>query len=270
MNQLNSELQRNGQSGERARCYLINLDRSQDRLARVGSRLEQLNIAFERISAVDGNKLPAGELARLTQRNLFYRPLYPGEVGCYMSHVAAMKLFLASSSRYALVLEDDVVLPDNLDEIVTAAIRLRETSTVGPEAWHVLKFQGQRKWHIPLAQILPGYELVEYGFSVPACTGAAIWNREGAQRFIDHFKGVARPVDCELQHPWELGLQIRSIYPSIVRPEGASTIGKRKQGRSNPFLKSRYEARRILPKARHFLKTYGFFTVLRRLLRIGN
>ncbi|TXI09195.1 MAG: glycosyltransferase family 25 protein [Rhizobium sp.] len=270
MNPISSELARSGQSDARAICYLINLDRSQDRLARVGSRLDHLGIGFERISAVDGNKLPAGELARLTQRNFFYRPLYPGEVGCYMSHVAAMRLFLASSSQYALVLEDDVVLPDNLDEIVAAAIHLREASTVGPAAWNVLKLQGQRKWHIPIAKILPGYELVEYGFSVPACTGAAIWNRDGAQRFLDHFKGVARPVDCELQHPWELGLQIRSIYPSIVRAEGASTIGKRKQGRSNPFLKSRYEARRIIPKARYFLKTYGFFTVLRRMLGLGS
>ncbi len=268
MNPLSANPSSSSQIDPGLACYLINMDRSKDRLAKTGARLEELHFAFERISAVDGSQMPDDEYARLTQENRFYRTLSAGEVGCYMSHVASLQRLLASSMTYALILEDDVILPDNLHDIVVAAIRLRESGSAGAIGeWHVLKLQGQRNLHVRIADMLPGYELVEYGLSVPTCAGASIWHREGARRFLDHFKGATRPVDCEFQHPWEYGLQIRSVHPTLVWTEGASTIGKRKKGQSNALLKMRYEARRIIPKLVHFVSTYGVMNLLRRVFK---
>ncbi len=42
------------------------------------------------------------------------QPLSPGEVGCTLSHLEALKQFLASGDDYALILEDDAILPPKL------------------------------------------------------------------------------------------------------------------------------------------------------------
>jgi hypothetical protein len=41
-----------------------------------------------------------------------------GELGCYLSHVAVMRALLASSHRFALVLEDDVLLTPALRPVL--------------------------------------------------------------------------------------------------------------------------------------------------------
>lgn len=42
-------------------------------------------------------------------------PLSPGELGCTMSHLAALRNFLQSDDDYAIIFEDDVIAPENLD-----------------------------------------------------------------------------------------------------------------------------------------------------------
>lgn len=41
-------------------------------------------------------------------------PLTPGELGCTLSHLQALKKFLSTEDRYALILEDDARTPDDL------------------------------------------------------------------------------------------------------------------------------------------------------------
>ena len=42
------------------------------------------------------------------------QPLSPGEIGCTLSHLEALKQFLVSGDDYALILEDDAILPLDL------------------------------------------------------------------------------------------------------------------------------------------------------------
>ncbi|MGE8551516.1 MAG: glycosyltransferase family 25 protein, partial [Acinetobacter calcoaceticus] len=37
------------------------------------------------------------------------KPMTPGELGCAMSHIAALKDFLSSDEEYAIIFEDDVI-----------------------------------------------------------------------------------------------------------------------------------------------------------------
>lgn len=43
------------------------------------------------------------------------KPLSPGELGCTLSHVAALKDFVASQSNYALIVEDDAIQVNYFD-----------------------------------------------------------------------------------------------------------------------------------------------------------
>lgn len=84
------------------KAYLINLDRSPQRLEFMRAQYEPLGLTVERIAAVDG--------ARLDLSPYKGSGLTPGEIGCFLSHRAAWERVAASAESQALVLEDDVRL----------------------------------------------------------------------------------------------------------------------------------------------------------------
>ncbi len=248
-------------------CYLINLDRSPDRLATMSEQLSAAGIAFERVAATDGTMLRDETFAEHTRANNYYKPLRRGEVGCYLSHLETLQRFIDSGRPYALILEDDVVLSDGLSGLVTAAIQLRERTHDARLAWDVLKLANGRTRHIDLAPLDAQHRLVEYGPSVPVSTTAAVWTRDGATRWLQQFRGVFRPIDCDLQHPWEYGLCIRSVHPVPLSAGITSVMGSSDHVTRSPWLKLRYEALRFDRKWRYFVASYGWRFVLPWLWR---
>lgn len=239
-------------------AYVLNLARAPQRLAAMQARLSALGVAFTRIEGVDGATLAADALAALTRRNRYYKPLRPGEVGCYLGHVQALRSFLASPAHFCLLLEDDACFEDGFLPALAAALERRRVEADPLCRWDVLKLCNRRRRWMPLAPLAAGHCLVEYGPSVPSTTTAAVWTREGATRFLAAFSGVSRPVDCDLQHPWESGLRILSVHPPVVSAEPVpSTIGGGKPRSRNPWPKLRYEVLRLWPRWRHFSRLYG-------------
>ncbi len=239
-------------------AYVLNLARAPQRLAAMQARLSALGVAFTRIEGVDGATLAADALAALTHRNRYYKPLRPGEVGCYLGHVEALRSFLASPAHFCLLLEDDACFEDGFLPALAAALERRRAEADPLCRWDVLKLCNRRRRWMPLAPLAAGHCLVEYGPSVPSTTTAAVWTREGATRFLAAFSRVSRPVDCDLQHPWESGLRILSVHPPVVSAEPVpSTIGGGKPRSRNPWPKLRYEALRLWPRWRHFSRLYG-------------
>ncbi len=239
-------------------AYVLNLARAPQRLAAMQARLAALDIAFTRIEGVDGARLAPEQLVALTRRHRYYKPLRAGEVGCYLGHVQALRAFLATPATFLLLLEDDACFADDFLPALAAALQRRRVEADPLRRWDVLKLCNPRRRWMPLAPLTARHCLVEYGLSVPSTTTAAVWTREGAQRFVDAFVGVARPIDCDLQHPWEFGLRILSVHPPVVSAEPvASTIGGGKPRSRNPWPKLRYEARRLWPRWRHFSRLYG-------------
>ncbi|HOB03181.1 MAG TPA: glycosyltransferase family 25 protein [Casimicrobium huifangae] len=240
-------------------CYLINLDRSPQRLAAMQARLAELGIAHARIAAVDGAQLTDEEFLRHTVENRYYKPIRRGEVGCYLSHLKVLQAFLASDAHYALILEDDCLFDANFNASLQAAIALRDDARDPLLQWDVLKLNRKRRRWVVLAPLAVAHQLVEYGLSVPITTAAAVWTRAAAERFLRAHRGATRPIDCDLQHPWEFGLNILALQPPpVTQGDVASTIGNRKHPAHGPLAKLGYELRRLWPKLRHFGQRYGW------------
>ncbi|MEH0071479.1 glycosyltransferase family 25 protein [Pannonibacter sp. Pt2-lr] len=90
--------------------YLINLDRDAKRLAFVDGQLKEFGIAYTRFSAFLGTDIPDWlKPLFLDGSGRIAAELTAGEVGCYASHLAVMKL-IAEGQRPAVVLEDDIKL----------------------------------------------------------------------------------------------------------------------------------------------------------------
>ena len=94
------------------RIFVINLDRSPDRLAYMRDQLHGMGLAFERVRAVDGLELDEDELRR-------HGDLAPTETACFLSHRRAWEGLLRSDENLALVLEDDTIMSAALAHYVT-------------------------------------------------------------------------------------------------------------------------------------------------------
>ena len=103
--------------------FVINLDKSPERMATIAKRLDELYIPFERISGVYGAELSQEEIAKyycakLNKKN-YRRPLGLGEIGCYISHIKAWQTIVDRQLHCALILEDDIVIEDGLAELAS-------------------------------------------------------------------------------------------------------------------------------------------------------
>lgn len=111
-------------SRTRLAVYLINMDSAPDRLAAMRDKLARAGLPFRRITGIDGRALtfPIPEFSERSYRLLHGRRTSPAEIGCYLSHVACAREFLAGDADLALILEDDVSFSgDFLDMLDRAA-----------------------------------------------------------------------------------------------------------------------------------------------------
>jgi len=88
--------------------YVINLDRSVDRLAHITAVFTELGLDFTRVPAIDGKALTSQEFASVTQVRNWPLPLTRPEVGCFLSHRRCLAMGLKSGAPYFAIFEDDI------------------------------------------------------------------------------------------------------------------------------------------------------------------
>lgn len=86
----------------------------------IGNRIEKFYkdnqidpLDFEKVGIL-GKNLKVSEYYNLAVKCSF-PPLSPAELGCTLSHLHALKIFLKTDEHYALVLEDDVIFRFDID-----------------------------------------------------------------------------------------------------------------------------------------------------------
>lgn len=217
---------------------LINLDRSTERLVRCRAVLDGLGVAWERVAAIDGRDLDAEFLSRINPQPppsaQWYRPLTPGEIGCFLSHLRCWRLILERQWDCALILEDDFAATS----VCTA--QALDVLAASHKQWDVLKLSCIGRDPMPVAALDAGLELCLRGRG--PVDGTAYWvSNEGARKLVAERECVYRPVDFELKHHWERHLRLLAARPEmfgqIGHEQAPSIIGERTDYRSYPFLK---------------------------------
>lgn len=227
---------------ENTEAFLINLNRSHDRLDRMSQRLEAAEIPFTRVAATDGKAwLEAGSSSKsaiYSDNNALKkmgRTLMVGEVGCYLSHLDAAKRFLDTDADWGLVLEDDTQIPKNTGHV------LSEILMQIPDGIDCVNL-GRRAKHT--TRILDAATGLTRAYYFPVTTTALLWSRQGASAFLEQGSSIAYPVDVFLQK-W---LSARGTGAALTTPlfapdESESEISgqKRRQGHTR-F----YQGKRLL------------------------
>ena len=161
--------------------YLINLDRSTDRLNEFMATNGHLRDVI-RFQAFDGAKLDRGDLA---SRGILKQdvPYSSGAVGCAMSHIALWKM-AASSENGFTVSEDDAIFSRAFPT------RAREILAMLPANWDIMLWGWNFDAYVWL-DVLPGV----------AGTTQMIFDQEALRTGIDQFQDLAvHRVPMRLRH----------------------------------------------------------------------
>ncbi|BEH99513.1 glycosyltransferase family 25 protein [Edwardsiella ictaluri] len=101
------------------KVFIINLKRDLQKKHEIINECDQLNISHEIIEAVSGIDLSATEIDHLIDKDAQIY-LTKGEIGCSLSHLRIYQKIISEDLPYALILEDDAILHDDLSEVIHA------------------------------------------------------------------------------------------------------------------------------------------------------
>lgn len=173
--------------------YLVNLDRSPDRLAEMQARLDALGVAFVRVPAVDGRLLTDAEREATRAAHKAWSPLSASEIGCFLSHRACWRRIAEGPARHGCVFEDDMLLSPRLRDF------LADDSWIPADAEIVKIEEGySRVWlDAPLREIKDGFRLGRLrGTHYRA--GGYLVSRDAARRLLAMTERFGLPVDLVL------------------------------------------------------------------------
>ena len=189
---------------------VINLDRSPHRLAKMVSQLEAIGWPWERLSAADGKTLSTDDQS-LVDVDAFKRkhgmmPL-PGEVGCYLSHVWAMRRFLQTDKLFLLILEDDLRLGTDMPAVIHALIDRADQ-------WDVVMLSGIHGGSpLPVARLKDDYTLA-VPLSRYAGSSCYLLSRQAAEIYLRDLLPMSLPYDHEYDRAWAYGFKMRMVVPA--------------------------------------------------------
>lgn len=220
-----NQIEPNTDASDRAEMpiFVINLERSTDRLNHVARQLADQAIHFERIPAVDGAAMPVEAMAafvaaRPRPGGLVWKP---GQVGCLLSHTEAWRRLVQTGASHALVLEDDIRVSRDLKEFATNRNWI-------PADADIVRIETTGQW-LKLAEKRPtvgGRHLAKVA-SAAWATGGYVISRDAAARLLETDPRTHMPVDAFLfdviRSQVARKLRTIQVFPALVTQDKFDT-----------------------------------------------
>lgn len=229
------------------RVFLINLDRSPDRLAIFERQAKSVGLGFVRFPAIDG----LGQVPEwLRDQFPSTSGLKPGEIGCYASHLCICKTMVEQELDTAIILEDDINFVPDFERIAAAAIER------APHGWDIIHLSSDfKRAAYPVAQLSePSYDVVRYA-RMPAGSAAYAISRAGAMKLLKPGPRTI-PFDLEFRYAWQRGLEIYGVHPEPAwqrldltstitgtRPNARNALAAMRKHYTKPSLASQFRGR---------------------------
>lgn len=214
--------------------FVINLDRSADRLSFMTQQLDELGVSFSRISAVDGKMLSSEERRSLEpsvfslSRAAFPRSLSSAEVGCFLSHRKCWKAITESDEDWGLIMEDDIIFSPSATYFIKDHFWI-------PNGIDILQlFIVDDTWNAKVSPKKYFLKGIEYHLShplkpTPVGGLAYIMSRKAALHALKLSERLVAPMDEFLFSPYlqfARAFPVWRLNPAIAKhAETVSTIG---------------------------------------------
>ena len=194
--------------------YVISLRDSLKRRKKIENNLNELEIPFEFVEAIDGRKgLPEYWESWIDrERNQRIRKLSDPTFACALSHLMVYQRIIKENMEYALVLEDDAVPQQDLFHYLANEFYKDADLTQ-------LYFNNTRVYRFSNRNLFSHYKsyLIHPKWRVSGATGYII-SREAACHFFNN----ALPVDTSADWPFCIDYLVnnkrcRVVYPYLVK-----------------------------------------------------
>jgi glycosyl transferase, family 25 len=252
------------------KSYVINLERSPERLASFTAQARYAGIEFERFPAIDASLISDAELRDKLPARFEFQPMNAGEAALFLGHRGCWQRFLESNDEYCAVFEDDSLLSRQTAAFF-ALLEARETD------FDILKIETTLKRMIVKAVAFGeiGGRAILVPNSWHSGTGGYILSRAGAKKLLDWSMLFADPIDqlmfnpasglatslVNLQLSPALSIQQQVLTPNDLAAPFRSTI-KRAETKGLLFRHGLFiDARRVYRKYRE--------SVARRLMSLS-
>jgi glycosyl transferase, family 25 len=203
----------------RIRAFYLNLDQEAARRCSIEEQLAKAGVAAERVAAVDGRKpLPPELSPYFDARHL----MDAGGLGCYASHIKTWQQIIRKALPYALVLEDDAILPPGLAGILTSIIAAL------PKGWDIVHLAAEPDRSVCEIAKVANRAIVQFSRVPPGTVGYLI-SQVGAKKLLQA-KPRVWPIDTDTRRPWVFGLAVYGVVappikhnwsiPSTIRARG--------------------------------------------------
>lgn len=194
--------------------YVINLDRSPERLARFQAQAETAGMVVERLPGVDGSALSDAQVASALARRFQFQPLNRGELGVFLSHREAWRRLVVSGERLAAIFEDDAVLAPGLGLLLAEG----DFETL---PFEIIKLEtGLRPVALSgKSHAIGTHHAVSELASWHGGTAGYVVTRGGAERLLGLTDPIADTVDQVMFHPFSAirrRLSVGQIDPAPV------------------------------------------------------
>lgn len=220
------------------KIFVINLDSSKGRWSKIKSQLDEFKLEYERIPAVDGKLISSSNKMYDSSKNRthFHINMSKGEIGCYLSHIKCWKKIIDEKLDYAIIIEDDVKILQDLSKIKELL-----NANLFPE-WDYIKIgETPIRRNSRVVKKIEDYSIVKYSKKVPTGAFGQIVSYEGSKKLLEYSNPFYRPVDVDFQYTWENNLTVLGIKPyfvdAIKHQSDISDIGDRKKGKKRIFIK---------------------------------
>ncbi|NWK72818.1 glycosyltransferase family 25 protein [Acinetobacter sp. SwsAc6] len=236
------------------KIYLISLKHDELRRSKLSVKFLKKYKDMQCIQAVNGKELLAKNYFFYLHQffSKFNKIITPSELGCTLSHIKALEVFLDTEEKYCLILEDDVVGSDSdillLENIFSnidlqGIFILRDQSNFGFEKYifgRKLKFF---------------YEIPE--FSVKFIFGACSYvvDRETAKALVDYHSKTLDIADLWYKINKKINKKIY-YYPLFIHPEDLSDSNIEEE--RSKFFNNKIFVKRLLDQ-RIFGKVFNRF-----------
>jgi glycosyl transferase family 25 len=224
--------------------FVINLERSADRRARIAEAFAAIGVKVRFHAAVDGaaSDLRTSPLYDRASRVAAYGgDLTSREIACYLSHLSVMRRCLEEGIERAIILEDDV-RPE--PGFVAAAQRL----AAAPDCFELVRLYGLRpRAALDICQLTDSVKLVWPTHGL--CGAQGYYLTAAAMRKILSAGKIAVPFDMMLDRYWRTDVSVFALSPYVISTQdAASDIGERRDlwaDGTHKLLRARLKARKL-------------------------
>ncbi|MHC5306663.1 glycosyltransferase family 25 protein [Bartonella sp. LJL80] len=215
--------------------YIINLDRSKERLEAVSASATQAGLSYQRVPAVDGSQVDIQHCERIDEKRFRRRHgknLLPGEVGCYLSHLDALSIIAKGDAAFAVIVEDDIAFGHDFSAILSSLTTI--------SGWDVIKFANHRNrlFHRDMS-ITDDVSIGRFLHGPLGSSAAYMVTREGAAKLVAKLQPMSLPYDVALERGWT-GYRLFSTNRNIVQfcdTSGSTITQGRKSYKNNRLPK---------------------------------